>query len=182
MKYLLDGQTTARLSFRLLSTADFDAWLPFCSDPDAVRFIGLPQEETPEGRCRDWFERIEARYREDRGGMNALIERSTGAFVGQAGLLVQEVDGQAELEISYSLLPRFRGQGYAAEAARKCRDYAFEQGFADSLISIIHVENAPSARVARKNGLQPTKRTVFKGFPVDIFRIERSVCLIMPQV
>lgn len=174
MKYLLEEQTTGRLLFRRLNPADYDAWLPFCADPDAVRFIGLDPAETPEERCRGWFDRLEARYREDRGGMNALIERTTGDFVGQAGLLIQEVDGLTELEVSYSLLPRFRGRGYASEAARRCRDYAFEQDFAESLISIIHVENAPSAAVARGNGMRKMQRTVFKGFPVDIYRIGRE--------
>jgi len=88
--------------------------------------------------------------------------------------LVQEVDGIQELEIGYTIIPAYWNQGYATEAARKCKEFAFENNFADSIISIIHVENIRSEMVARKNGMQLDKTTSFKGFPVNIFRIRRS--------
>jgi RimJ/RimL family protein N-acetyltransferase len=87
------------------------------------------------------------------------------------GLLVQEVDGINELEIGYSLHPAFWRKGYATEAAQKCRDFAFENNFAESLISIVHVENQQSAKVALRNGMKPEKTTIYKEIPVNIFRI-----------
>jgi RimJ/RimL family protein N-acetyltransferase len=87
------------------------------------------------------------------------------------GLLVQEVDGIKELEIGYSLHPAFLGKGYATEAAMKMRDFAFENNFADSLISIVHVDNLKSANVALRNGMTLEKTTNFKEIPVNIFRI-----------
>ncbi|MBS1577911.1 MAG: GNAT family N-acetyltransferase, partial [Bacteroidetes bacterium] len=65
--------------------------------------------------------------------MNALIEKESGRLIGHCGLLVQTVDNITELEIAYSLLPEFWNKGYATEAASKCRDYAFENDFSDSL-------------------------------------------------
>ena len=169
-RYLLEGTTTARLFFRNVQETDFEDWLPFYEDPASTAFWeGLPQN--PEQACQEQFDRIFERYRKDLGGMNALINRQTGAFVGIAGLLVQEVDGILELEIGYSLLPGARGQGYASEAAQTCRDEAFRQEWAQSLISIIHVRNEPSMRVARRMGMQPEKDTLYKANPVRIFRI-----------
>lgn len=170
MKYLLDGSATERLNFRLVRETDFDAWLPFFEDPaSTAHWEGIPAE--PQVACRQQFDRIFERYREGSGGMNALLSKKTGELLGIAGLLVQQVDGAAELEIGYSLLPGARGRGYASEAASHCRDQAFARGWAQSLISIIHVRNQPSMRVARSIGMQPEKDTLYRDNPVRIFRI-----------
>ena len=124
-----------------------------------------------------WFNKVFDRYKNDTGGHNVLIERQTGKPVGMCGLLVQEVDGVSELEIGYSLHPDFWGKGYATEAAQKCRDFAFENNYADSLISIVHVDNNSSAKVAQRNGMKLDKTTVYKGIPVNIFRIRKPESL-----
>lgn len=143
MNYLLTGGESARLHFRLLDNNDYNDWLPFFLHEDNARFVGLDHLKTPEERCDYWFERSMARYANKLGGMNVLVSKETGKLVGQAGLLVQHVEGAPFLEVGYSLLPEYWGKGYAIEAASKLRDHAFESGWADSLISIIHIENHP---------------------------------------
>ena len=174
MKYLLQGIESNRLFFRILESSDFDAWLEFAGDEEGSAFVGLGHIPTPEGRCAQWFANSESRYRENRGGVNVMVEKSSGEMVGQCGLLVQEVDGIPELEIGYSIIPRFRNLGYALEGAQTCRDYAFQHDFASSLISIIHVDNHLSKKVALKNGMKLSHSTHFKGIPVDIYRITKE--------
>lgn len=170
MKYLLNGTSSERLAYRPVGETDYEAWLPFFQDPASTAFwTGIPTD--PQVACREQFNRIFERYRQGLGGMNALLDRETGKLLGLAGLLVQQVDGLEELEIGYSLLPCARGNGYASEAARHCRDQAFGHGWAESLISIIHIRNEPSMRVARSIGMRPDKVTVYKENPVRIFRI-----------
>jgi RimJ/RimL family protein N-acetyltransferase len=173
MKFLLTGQQTERLEFKLVDPSYFDLWVEFFQHPDSARFLGLLDFETPDDQCREWFRRVEERYRKNLGGMNALIDKSSNEFVGQCGLLVQEVDGIEELEIGYSILPRFWNKGYATEAAMKCRDFAFQNNFSETLISIINIENIKSEKVALKNGMLKTKQTIFKNMPVNIFRINK---------
>ena len=171
MKYILENEATERLNFRILVDSDFDAWSALFQEPEAGQFLGMGHLTTPREQCEEWFRRSYERYEKDLGGMNVLIDKSSGELVGQCGLLVQEVDGITELEIGYSVIPRFWGKGYATEAAQKCRDYAFSRNFTQSLISIIHLENIKSEKVARKNGMIPSKQTEFKGMPVNIYRI-----------
>jgi RimJ/RimL family protein N-acetyltransferase len=169
MDYLMTGHESGRLRFRLLQPDDFDLWLPFYYHPEATRYWqGEPTD--PVLNCQQWFEKTFYRYQHHKGGMNVLIDRKTGAFVGQCGLLVQVVDGIQELEIGYSILPQFWNQGYATEAAITCRRYAFANGLSDSLISIIHEQNIPSQTVALKNGMTAEKRTIYAGNPVIIYR------------
>jgi [ribosomal protein S5]-alanine N-acetyltransferase len=170
MKYLLDNESTERIHFRKIDVADFDQWLEFFKDPASFRYWNA-ELQTPELECEKWYEKQTNRYAHDLGGMNALIEKATGRLIGHGGLLVQTVDGIAELEIAYSLLAFYRGKGFASEAAKKCKDHAFENKFSDSLISIISLTNIPSARVAIKNGMHTDKQTMYSQNPVNIFRI-----------
>jgi [ribosomal protein S5]-alanine N-acetyltransferase len=169
-KFLLAGQQTSRLLFREINIADFDEWLTFFKDPSSFQYW-KSELESPEKECQRWYEKQFDRYQTDRGGMNALVEKTSGRFIGHAGLLVQKVDGVTELEIAYSLLPSGRNAGFATEAAKKCMDYNFEEGFSDSLISIISLINTPSSNVARKNGMVASAQTVYNNNEVNIFRI-----------
>lgn len=166
----MPGVQTARLLFREVGAADYDLWLPFYQDPESTRYWeGLPRE--PEAACRQQFDRIFERYEMGLGGMNALIHKKLHCLVGLCGLLVQEVDGIRELEVGYSIMPEFRKMGYATEAARACKAYAFSRNLAPSLISIIHTANLPSQRVAMNNGMHRDKTTIYKGNPVHIYRV-----------
>jgi [ribosomal protein S5]-alanine N-acetyltransferase len=173
LKYLLTGQQTERLSFREISNADFPAWLEFFKHPAAFEHWKA-EVESPQRECEKWYEKQFHRYTNDLGGMNALIDKQTGKLIGHCGLLVQTVDETTELEIGYSLLPAFWDKGFASEAAKKCRDFAFENNFADSLISIISVTNAPSQGVAIKNGMRIDKLTNYRGNKVIIYRVNKS--------
>lgn len=171
---LLAGESTKRLLFRKVEKSDFDTWLRFCKDETSLQYIRPNIDETPEEKCKVWFDRVFFRYENNLGGMNALIDKNSNQFIGQSGLLVQEIDGISELEVGYSIMPEHRGKGYAFEAAMKCRDFAFENDLCESLISTIHIENTKSANVALKNGMKLEKQTIFMDYPVNIYRITKT--------
>lgn len=58
MKYLLDGEQTARLAFRTSTPADFNAWLPFFNNPAIYPFLFLDAAMTPRELCIFWFDKI----------------------------------------------------------------------------------------------------------------------------
>lgn len=172
MKYLLTGQETERLTFAMLTKEYFDDWLPLFDEPSVPIFLGMDTSLSKKELCEAWFKKSLGRHENQTGGMNVLIDKTTRKIVGQCGLLIQDIEGQQHMEIGYSVLPEHWGKGYATEAAVKCKIYAFENNFADELISMIHVDNIGSETVARKNGMLPAKHIAnYKGQPVNIFKI-----------
>ncbi|WP_312390537.1 GNAT family N-acetyltransferase [Chryseobacterium sp.] len=113
MKYLLTHQETERLLFRKLENSDFDHWLELFKDEHTTKMLGMESFKTPKERCEKWFEWTFHRYENNLGGQNVLISKETQQLIGQCGLLVREVENKFELEIAYSILPEFRGQGFA---------------------------------------------------------------------
>lgn len=158
MKYLLSGEKTDRIEFRMLTSEDFDAWLPLFYEPDVARYLHMPPNKSALEYCSLWFDKAMNRYEKDLGGLNVLVNRSSGLMVGQCGILVQEIEGAERLEVGYSILPEYWGKGYASEAAIKCRDFAFENNFSNNLVSNVHIENFGSEKVALRNGMHLEKR------------------------
>lgn len=174
MKYLLTGEESERLKFEILNQDYFNEWLPLFNEPDVAIFLGMDTNLTPREHCEEWFKKSLGRYKKETGGMNVLIDKTTGKMVGQCGLLIQDIEGQQWMEIGYSILPAYWGLGYASEAAQKCKSFAFENNFTNELISMVHVDNIGSETVARKNGMQLFKHIAnYEGQPMNIFKISK---------
>ena len=170
MKYLLTGQETERLKFRKLQPDDFDTWLPMFKANNIAKFLDLDLKASESELYTLWFDKAFHRHENDLGGMNVLIDKNTNRLVGQCGILVQTIEDVERLEIGYSLLPEFWGRGYASEAALKCKNYAFENNFSNVLMSMVHVENISSEKVALRNGMDFEKK--IKDF--NVFSIDRE--------
>jgi len=170
MKYLLTGQETERLKFRPLKSEDFDSWVDIFKIKNIVKYLDLDPKLSESELCKIWFDKAFHRYENDLGGMNVLIDKKTNRLIGQCGLLIQTIENIERLEIVYSILPEFWNQGFASESAIKCKNYAFENDFAHSLISMIHIDNLSSEKVAIKNGMAFEKKLNF----FNIFRIDRE--------
>ena len=83
--------------------------------------------------------------------MWVVEERSSGAFAGECGLRWRE-DG-SDIELSYGLVPRFRGLGLATEAARAALDFGVEVLRLECIVAYSRGDNGISHRVLEKLGM-----------------------------
>lgn len=99
----------------------------------------------------------------------AVTDRLTGQLIGRCGLLAQDVDGRAEVEIAYLLGRDWWGQGYATEAAHACLAYGQQTWKLSRVIALIHPANRASIRAAHKLGLSFEKRVTFHGYERECY-------------
>ncbi len=158
---------TERFTMKKLTLSDKDSWMEFIKSQDALKFISFIQ--STEQACENWILRQIERYKDKQGGLYGMYENDV--LIGQCGLLVQDIDGNEELEIGYHVMPKYWKKGYAFEAAYAWKNYAFQNRFNSSIISMIHTGNIASQSVARKNGMNQDYETFYKDLPVIIFRI-----------
>lgn len=102
---------------------------------------------------QEWLDRQISRYQKWGFGLWAVILKETDEMIGQCGLTMQPWKGEEVLEIGYLFNRMYWHKGYAAEAAKACKKYAFEILKANEVCSIIRDTNIASQKVAMRNGM-----------------------------
>lgn len=160
---------TDRMRLREMRPTDADNLLGIFSDPLAMRYYPGTKDRA---QTEDWIEWNLASYRNNGFGLWVATLKGSGEFTGQCGLILQEVEGEREVEIGYLFLRRLWGQGLATEAARACRGYATEALGYKRLISLIDPGNWASRRVAEKVGMKLEKEIIKWNKPVCVYSIQ----------
>lgn len=168
---------TERLTLRGHTPADFDDCAAMWGDPLVTRHIG-GRPSTPE----ETWARI-LRY----GGLWALLgygywvarERTTGRFVGEAGLadfrraMTPPLDGAPE--VGWALASWAHGRGFATEMVGAALAWADGHLDAPRTVCIISPGNTASIRVAQKCGFRELLRTNYKDEPTILCERPRAI-------
>ena len=162
MKKILE---TERTILRELSYADYEDLAEILRCP---RTMYAYEHGFSHAEVRAWLERQLERYAADGFGLWAVVDRLSGAFLGQCGLSIQEVDGVGELEVGYLFNRRFWHRGYATEAALACRDYAVRVLGRDRVVCTVRDTNLASRRVAERLGMRVEKRFIKHYYNMDL--------------
>jgi len=141
-----------RLIFRKITTDDFDNLADILRNPD-VMYVW--EHTFSDEQINKWIEAQILRYRDHVVGYFAAIQKDTGAFVGQMGLLWSDFDELRALEIGYMLKREYWGMGFATEGAAALTQYAFTEIGLNKVYSSIRPENKRSIRVAERIGMKP---------------------------
>ncbi|MBL1281256.1 MAG: GNAT family N-acetyltransferase [Fluviicola sp.] len=164
---------TERLSFVPLTEGHKLEWADFFIDNSTEHFLGFENStKTAEEKAAFWVSKQIDRKNKHEFGQLAVIEKKSGDFIGLAGIIPRELKGVAEYEITYSFFAKVWGKGYATEAATTFKNYLFKNTTVKSVISIIHIENEASMKVAKKNEMVISDETSYMEMPVFIFRTQ----------
>lgn len=164
---------TPRLLLRHLKLDDLEAVTTLYSDPVVMASKGgVRSPEQTEQHFTGYLEE----YRTIGYCFWAVIHRHHRNFIGLCGLLDHpDVDGQAEIEVAYTLAKDYWKQGLATEAARACKDYGFQRLGRSRVVSLIAPDNLASQRVALKNGMAYEKDVVDnKGRTMRLYTVHRT--------
>ena len=156
---------TERLRMREWREADAPAFAVFYADEAARRFLNAPTNPAEAWRrialhMGHWVLRGYGAW--------ALEEKASAQWVGYSGLW-NPLDWP-EPEVIWSLAPGARGRGYATEAARRARDFAYGQLGWTTAISCIVPDNVASQGVALRLCAALERSIDVNGRPHGIYR------------
>ncbi len=163
---------TARLRLRAFQSSDVDAHAAAMSDEGVVRHLG----GTPFSREESWRRMLSATglWQLLGYGYWAVERREDGAWIGLAGFgdfkreMQPSIEGLPEM--GWIFAPHAHGQGLASEAVAAGLKWADETLKAPEIVAIIDPDNAPSIRLAEKNGFSLRTDATYKSEPILLFR------------
>lgn len=141
---------TERLSMREMVQDDFSSLCKILQDEETMYAY---EGAFTDAEAQEWLDRQLARYQKWGFGLWAVILKETGEMIGQCGLTMQPWKDEEVLEIGYLFQRSYWHNGYATEAAKACKQYAFDTLQADEVCSIIRDTNTASQNVAIRNGM-----------------------------
>jgi len=90
-----------------------------------------------------------ASYRQHGFGLHLVELKDPRVPIGICGLIKR--DALDDVDIGFAFLPRYRGQGFALEAARATMAFALRRGLS-RVVAIVALHNTDSIRLLRKLG------------------------------
>lgn len=141
---------TERLYLREMNQSDFKALSKILQDEETMyAYEGAFNDE----EVQEWLDRQISRYHKWDFGLWAVVLKETDEMIGQCGLTMQLWKDKEVLEIGYLFQRKYSHRGYATEAAKACKKYAFEVLDANEVCSIIRDTNVASQNVAVRNNM-----------------------------
>jgi len=167
---------TDRIILRELVSDDAPGMFIMDSNPEVHKYLQKQPIQTI-GEAEDQIQYIRLQYKDFGIGRWAIVEKSTGQFVGWGGLKFRtdEVNGHTNFyDVGYRLMETAWGKGYATESAKLSVRYAFEELKLDAVYALAHVENVASRKALIKAGLKITAQVIHEGITCDWFEVKRD--------
>ncbi len=167
---------TQRLYLREMNQSDFESLCKILQDRDTMyAYEGAFSDD----EVHEWLDRQIARYQKWNFGLWAVVLKETKEMIGQCGLTMQPWKEDEVLEIGYLFERSYWHKGYATEAAKACKKYAFEALHAAEVCSIIRDTNIASQKVAIRNKMVMTDTWIKHYRGVDMPHYRYVVCRLL---
>jgi RimJ/RimL family protein N-acetyltransferase len=173
MKFHLE---TERLILRELRETDIEPFFEMDSDPAVHKYLGNNPISTLE-QALETINNIRRQYVELGIGRWAVIEKSSGNFIGWSGLkLVTEAwNGHINFhDVGYRLIPKYWGKGYATESCKAALEFGFNTMNLSEIIGTANQENKASRTVLEKCGLTFVEQFMWKDIQCDWLKISKE--------
>lgn len=163
--------TTPRLLIRQLDPNDLQALIPILSDKTVMEFSTTGP--LSESKIQLWLNEIISGYGQPGPSIYAIILKDENKLIGFCGINPTDLDGRTEIEILFRLAQNYWNQGYAFEATHAVIQYAFNTLAINEIIAVLDPRNQRSLNVIQKLQMSYEKDSVYKGFPVQVYRLKK---------
>lgn len=162
---------TERLVFREFTKEDIDKLYLLLSDADVMKHcsgtVDMPGTQK-------WLDATIELYKKYGYDYWAVYEKDTDAFIGQIGILRQEVGGNEEDCLAFMIGKKYWNKGYATEGAVACINYAFKTLKLEKVIATVEPENLQSMKVLKKIGMEYTGEAEYFNEKVHVYLMKKD--------
>ncbi len=157
---------TERLILRPFRDNDLSDYFMMMDTPELRKSLRILDNE---GKTEAWTAMAWWRGQwELRGtGHWAVEEKTSGSFVGRAGLHNPEREDWPGVEVGWALHPNWWGLGYATEAGAESVRYGFEELNQSRLFSTILTDNFRSQAVVQRLGFELIDTKTLSHYPIE---------------
>jgi RimJ/RimL family protein N-acetyltransferase len=180
-----DRIESERLILRRIEEADFEFFARIHTDPIVARYLGNGKARSIQ-ETRTLLESFYTTYESLELGPLAVLRKSDGVLIGRCGLsdMARELNPAPgklprvwyqrsqvpsdtnvifEQELGYTFDRNYWGQGYASEAAARVFEYASSTMSFRRIVSVIHPDNTPSIKIAKRCGARQESNVLLMG-------------------
>lgn len=155
-KYIFNSQ---RLGFRNWLPTDIDPMSEINADPLVMEFFPTLQSKE---QTKEFIERMQNQFSEKGFCYFAVDKLEKGKFIGFIGISEQtfESDFTPCIDIGWRLSSKEWNKGFAAEGAKRCLEFAFQQLKLEKINAICPKANWRSESVMKKIGMKKEKEFI----------------------
>ena len=166
---------TERCIIRELEETDIEGMFTLDSNPEVHRFLGNTPIKTKEEALK-MIRHVRQQYIDNGIGRLAIIEKTSGAFMGWTGLKLEKgVRADREYyDLGYRLLQKYWGKGIATETAIASLQYGFETLQLEEINAAADVDHIASNSILKKVGMQFVETFLFEGTPHNWYSIKKE--------
>ena len=136
---------TERLTLRYITQDDFKELKAILQDKEVMYAW---EYDFTDKDVQEWIDRNLELYKIYNLGFFIALENLSGNIIGQAALKPDTIENNQYYEIGYILKKEYWHKGYATEAAKALKNYAFNTLHLNEVIFEIRSNNMPSRKVA----------------------------------
>ncbi|WP_339029681.1 GNAT family N-acetyltransferase [Spiroplasma endosymbiont of Cantharis nigra] len=137
-----------KLSYKKMSIEDYQDIADMLLNKKVMKAW---EHDFNEKDVHDWIKKQQKRYLENELGYKLITDSKNNLVVGQAGITLQEVNGNTVYEIGYIIKYEFWKKGYATKAVLDLLNIAKNKYGLKQVYSLIKYDNLISQKVVLKN-------------------------------
>lgn len=172
---------TSRLIIRKIEASDVEGMYALDSNPRVHEHLGNEPIQTL-AQAEAIIAKVLAQYRDLKIARWALVEKSSGNFIGWTGfkLNLEPINDHVNfLDIGYRLREEYWGKGYASESAVACLDYAFNHWDYETIYGMAMDGNEASIKILnQKLGMRQTGTFFGHGSLCNFYEITKDEWLL----
>jgi ribosomal-protein-alanine N-acetyltransferase len=158
---------TNRLQGERVQESHWQFWQTIGSNPNVMFTLGGVWNEEKARKKLQWNCDQWNNYGH---GQWIFFDKVTSEFVGRGGIRKVILTDQEEVELGYSLMPKFWRQGLATEIGKKAVSIAFKEFSYSSVVGYTLVANQKSERVLQRLGFSFERNIMYAHQPHVLYR------------